>query len=424
MNNLIEYFSNNITNLEFKNGFLKFLQDILKYDFNIKDYRFIYNLNEIINEIEEKKENILKNEKIKAFSFCYFNIVSNMKPFNDTYIYIIKMMVALIFTTKCDKQKFEIADLDLKYELVRYLIKFNQVYFKNEEFLKFINILTEQKLYNEKELISILDEIIKKNICTGNDYDKDNIYSFVEFYLKETIDNTDEFELKKIIEIIVNLIFEFVPKTPDENDLNESDPNVTKTKDYFQNKVNDLSFKNGFLKLLNWLIYKKPKKTYTYGKERKIKFIDSIKIRCENLVLNEKIKYLSKFISTIENDYFVEEIYEFAYMAMVQLVCDTELNKSDKNLLEIFKYFERNIGDRKFKSSFLKFLKDITHENIDLKFNIDKFVEILIKKKEKLANSELIKMYSNDYKRKYNILDKSNKLTEYKIRMIFLIFSL
>ena len=403
---------------------MKFLEDTLKIDKNYKYIPFEFYMNEIINEIDDKKENILKNLKIRSFSFCYFNIntVKNMEPFKRTHYYFIYIMIILIFTTKSDKQKFKKDDLDLKYELVIYSIKFNWDYSTTNPVLKFFQQLYRKKIYNENEINSILDAIITKNICESK-YNN-NISSLIEFYSNERKVNTNEFELKKISDIIVNLIFDFVPVISNKNDVNESNPSIKKIKDYFHNEVDDISFKNGFLKIVDRLLSKKSDYSFLFCKSSKTDFFDSICKRYENLILNENIKFLSKFISTIEHDYFVEDIFECAQEAMKILIHSLELNQIEQKLADSFTYFEKNIPQSKFKNIFIKFLKEITDEDARFKFGANELIETIVNKKEKLAESELIKMYFNDYGKKLNSLEKSDKQTEYKIRLIYLINSL
>ena len=206
-----------------------------------------------------------------------------------------------------------------------YSIKFNWNYFTTNPVLKFFQQLYRKKIYNENEINSILDAIITKNICESK-YNN-NISSLIEFYSNERKVNTNEFELKKISDIIVNLIFDFVPVISNKNDVNESNPSIKKIKDYFHNEVDDISFKNGFLKIVDRLLSKKSDYSFLFCKSSKTDFFDSICKRYENLILNENIKFLSKFISTIEHDYFVEDIFECAQEAMKILIYSIELNQ-------------------------------------------------------------------------------------------------
>ena len=183
--NLINYFENKIDEENFQFGFLIFLESFLE--------KRIYDESELENifeEIEQKKEKIILNKKVKQLSIFYGNILviyedETLRKINDLMFFYIKN-INIDKTESIDMAKFDLVDIKKFFQVN---INDNDLY---NGFLMFIDLFLNSNKYDEdfkidflriisQKKISIIKSLliasIAKHIYSARDYLKSVIYS-------------------------------------------------------------------------------------------------------------------------------------------------------------------------------------------------------------------------------------------------------
>ena len=287
------------------------------------------------------------------------------------------------------------------------LIEFATKNIKDQEFKE--NLLV---FINNISVNDIEDYATKYNLNTlkfNNDslenyiYDKFNLMQnddrfkrFLTFYTSFNR-STSETSLLEPLNIVMAILIYFFKKDKykyENNELNIQFENIIY---YFENKIEEENFQEGFVIFLENSFEKK-----IYDESDLAKIFEEIEQKKEKIILNDRIKQLSIFygnILVIYEDETLRKINDLMFFYIKNIEIDkTELIDMEKfNLVDLKKFFKANISDNDFFNVFFLFIElFLNSKNYDEDFKRDCLL-IINKKKINIMKSVLIKSIAKHF---------------------------
>ena len=437
MESLREYFSNNIRDLTTKRGFIKFLETIQETE--IEKYSHLTSNNEIIAQMNEKRNNLVESKQIKNFISYYHKALNNINTHRFIEFKLNEIFAILILTTTPDEPIFKTAYLDQKFvNLICYFKNKNRVYSRDkckEGILRFLENLSKFKIFkDESKIEELINEIdLKRHQILFENYPK-YFSEFYEFVCKDKIENEEE--ECKINDLMIYFISNIQPKSKNPlaevkpTDLDDLKDLINYLNEYFNLNIKTLKFRKNFKKFLNFFLFKNSCFSINYKENR----LNEIYRKSENIISNIQIEILCEYISLItkyknedddDDDNELKEINEEIFVEkilslMFDLIEITELNKIEPKIEDIDKYFNNNIRSyfNKFRDGIYFFLRRISTPKFRIKIsNFNELVEMIYNKRDNIISNENIKALSKSFLRHLHDSDET-KLEELSTKII------